>query len=148
MVARAAEQVGGAAVRVDVPDLRDGRLALSGVFLSSAPAADGADETLRDAHARRSFEAGDTLYFQVYVYNLPARANDVVLQAQIWSAGRAVAASRAEPLPAAEPDGRPLLRTSAMSLAGLAPGSYELRVVAAQPASGATVTQRARFTLD
>ena len=83
--------LGGAARPVEVPDVAEGKLTLSHVFLSSAATtAAGAREaeTPRDAQVLRRFRSGDTLYFQLYVYNAArdgAGASDVVLQAQIHS---------------------------------------------------------------
>ena len=66
--------LGGAVQRVEIPDLRAGELALSSVFLSTADAtatpAGGDSEALRDVQTLRRFKPGDSLYFQLYVYNV------------------------------------------------------------------------------
>src|SRR5258708_7891614 len=91
-------QQGGASQSVDVPDLKEKKLAMSGLFLSAAPAG-GAATVETVAHR---FKRGDSLSFQFYVYNPALDADghsDVVLQAQVWSGGKATAASPGQPGP-------------------------------------------------
>ncbi|HEY7924554.1 MAG TPA: VWA domain-containing protein, partial [Vicinamibacteria bacterium] len=81
-------KLGGASQWVEIPDLKTGALTLSGLFLSTAtPKAAGAGgEDLRDVQALRRFKNRDSLFFQVYVYNLRGEAegaSDAVLQAQL-----------------------------------------------------------------
>jgi hypothetical protein len=137
-----------------VPDLADKKLAMSGVFLStsaSTAAVPGGQEAVRDAHTLRRFRRGDSLYFQLYVYNplLDQKgASDVVLQAQIWGGGQAIAASRAMAVAFQEKDGLPLPETNGLPLEGLAPGGYELRVVVVDRKAGAQVFRRVDFTVE
>ncbi len=151
------EVVGGAVQPLEVPDLKQGKLALSSVFLSTsagtppagttAPAA-GEAETLRDVQMLRRFGAGDRLYFQLYVYNVPDAAADVVLQAQILSAGKPIAASQPQPVTALRKDGVPLPQSSMMSLQGLTAGRYRLRIVVQDRATKTTVHRDVDFTVD
>jgi VWFA-related protein len=123
--------IGGARTSLEIPDLGDKKLALSGVFLS-ASAVQGGAEAVRGSEVGRHFKRSETLYFQLYVYNPLADdkgAFDVVLQAQLRSAGKLVAASKPQPVVMAKRDGLPLPETNSISLASLEPGSYELRVV-------------------
>jgi len=140
-------QQGGASQPVDVPDLRDKKLAMSGLFLSaSAPGGAG----IADATAHR-FRRGDSVYFQLYVYNPALDAGgkaDVVLQAQLWSGGKAIAASPAQPARLEVKDGRPVPETNMVSLEGLSSGPYELRVVVADRKAGANVMRRVPITID
>jgi VWFA-related protein len=152
---RAAALAGSAAQSVEVPDLAGGTLALSSLFLSSSAPAVGengstGEETLRDAHTLRRFRAGQSLYFQVYVYNpkRDERRTDVVLQAQLRSGGALVAASKPQPASLQQKDGVPLPETNGMPLAGLAPGSYELRVVVVDRKANATASRSVDFTLE
>ena len=74
----AKQKLGGSSQWIEIPDLKSGALALSGVFLSKgAPKAGGpggeAAEDIKDVQALRRFTTKDTLYFQVYVYNLKRR---------------------------------------------------------------------------
>lgn len=146
--------LGGAVQWLDVPDLADKKLAMSGVFLSSsvpAGAMTGEAETIRDAHTRRRFERGEGLYFQFYVYNPLAGetgATDVVLQAQIWAAGKVVAASKPRPAALQVKDGVPLPETNGISLEGVPPGRYELRIVVVDRNAGATIMRSVDFAVD
>src|SRR5262249_37786535 len=86
-------QLGGATQWIEIPDLADKTLATSSIFLSasssSAAAGTNPREALHDVHTLRRFKRGESLYFQLYVYN-PLRdekgQSDVMLQAQLWSA--------------------------------------------------------------
>jgi VWFA-related protein len=149
--------VGGGDQWLDIPDLGTKAFATSSVFLSSqtanAPAAGpGAGEgALRDAQAERRFKRNEGLYFQVYVYNPTVDekgASDVVLQAQIWSGGKAVAASKPQPARLLRKDGVLAPETNGMSLDGLAAGTYELRVVVVDRKANATLNRRVDFTVE
>jgi VWFA-related protein len=149
--------LGGASETVEIPDLAKKKLTLSSVFLSSttatpgaAPGDAGAGETLRDAQARRLFKRGESLYFQVYVYNAvsdESGKSDVVLQAQIRSAGKLVAASKPQPVTFHEKDGVPLPQSNGMSLEGFDPGYYDLRVVVVDRRVGVTAFRDVDFTV-
>jgi VWFA-related protein len=150
------DRLGGAKTSVEVPDLSGKTLALSGVFLSSAAPAPGAaagtaGETLRDVHVQRRFRKGESLYFQLYVYNVArdaAGATDVVLQAQLWSEGKVIAASKPEPVRLQTKDGTPLPETNSLPLDGLAPGPYELRLVVVDRKAKVQTARRVDFTLE
>jgi hypothetical protein len=157
LVAResSSSRVGSAFQWIEVPDLKAGTLALSSVFLyaeataagapSPAPAAGTAG--LRDVQAVRRFPPGASLYYRLYAYN-PSRdaagQTDVVLQSQVWAAGKLQGTSPVEPVAFAEP-------TQAVSgritLEGLAPGEYELRVLLVDRKANANVLRRVSFTV-
>jgi VWFA-related protein len=140
-------QQGGAAQSVDVPDLKEKKLTMSGVFLSAAPSG-GAATVETVAHR---FKRGDSLSFQFYVYNPALDADgrsDVVLQAQVWSAGKATAASPVQPVRLQQKDGVPVPETNVMGLEGLPAGAYELRVVVQDRKGSATTFRRVPFTID
>jgi VWFA-related protein len=154
--------LGAASEKVDIPDLADGKLALSSVFLSSSTEASttggegvaagaGAEETLHDAQARRRFKRGESLYFQVYVYNVApdeSGPSDVVLQAQIRSNGKLIAASKPQPVTLHQKDGVPLPQSNGMSLEGFDPGYYDLRVVVVDRRANATAFRDVDFTVE
>jgi VWFA-related protein len=112
---------------LEIPDLGQKTLTLSSLFLAPV----GSDAARAAMNAQRRFKSGESVGFQVYVYNakVDAGQTDAVLQAQIWSQGKAVAASRPEPVQLQLRDGQPVPETNAVTLAGLAPGPYQLRVV-------------------
>jgi VWFA-related protein len=152
--------LGGASEQIEIPDLAAQELTLSSVFLSSttassttapegvAPDDAGTPETLRDAQVLRRFKRSESLYFQVYVYNVVPDESDVVLQAQIRSSGNLVAASKAQPMTFHEKDGVPLPQSNGMSLEGFDPGRYELRVVVVDRRTGATAFRDVDFTVE
>jgi len=99
----------------------------------------------------RRFKRGENLYFQLYVYNAAAGgegASDVVLQAQILSGSKPIAASQPQPVALEQKDGMPLPQSSMMSLEGLAPGRYELRIVVVDRKTKATVHRDVNFTVE
>jgi hypothetical protein len=140
-------QQGGASLPVEVPDLQDKKLAMSGVFLSTvSPAASAPTETVS-----HRFPRGASLSFQFYVYNAAVDAeakSDVVLQAQVWSGGKAIAASPVQPVRLQQKDGVPVPETNVMGLEGLAAGPYELRVVVQDRKAGAMTLRKVPFTID
>ena len=150
-------QLGGASQWVEIPNLKDGTLTLSGVFLSTAaPKAGGpggatAAEDLRDVQAQRRFNSRDNLFFQVYVYNLRQDADgnrDAVLQAQLRQGETLVAASQPQPIKVQRKDGMLLPQTNGMPLEGLARGRYELRVVVMDKKANATISRQIDFSIE
>ena len=143
----ASVQQGGASLPVEVPDLKDKKLAMSGIFLSTAsPGAAATTETVS-----HRFQRGASLSFQFYVYNAALDAeghSDVVLQAQVWSGGKATAASPVQPVRLQQKDGVPVPETNVMALEGLAAGAYELRVVVQDRKAGAMTFRKVPFTID
>jgi len=142
---RSLAQQGGATEHVDVPDLGHKKLALSAVFLSS-PSPEAAAAA---AAAAGRFKRGDSVSFQFYVYNaaVDGGATDLVYQAQVWSAGKAIAASRPQPARMQEKDGVPVAETNSLGLEGLAAGAYELRVVVDDRKARTTTLRRVPFTI-
>ncbi|HXB56675.1 MAG TPA: VWA domain-containing protein [Vicinamibacteria bacterium] len=153
------QTVGGATQWVEIPNLADRKLALSGIFLMSSPTSGGSlaskpatgGLTTRDVHALRRFKRTDGLYFQFYVYN-PAvddqGACDAVIQAQIWSQSKVVAASKPQPATQLVKDGASITQANGMSLDSLAPGLYALRIVVVDRKANATASRNIDFTVD
>lgn len=152
----ALSQLGGASQWVEIPDLKSGALALSGLFLSTStpkaggPGGEGTPEELRDVQALRRFRAPDSLFFQIYVYNLreDGGGSDAVLQAQLRQGGTLVAASQPQPIKVQRQDGVLLPQTNGMPLEGLAAGRYELRVVVVDKRANATASRQLDFTIE
>ena len=152
--------LGGASRRVEIPDLGREKLTLSSLFLSTTAASSGAGataeaagvgEALRDVQLLRRFARGASVYFQLYVYNVladEAGASDVVLQAQIRSGDKLLAASKPQPLSFQQKGGVPLPQTNGMSLEGLDPGRYDLRVVVVDRRANATAYRSVDFTVE
>ena len=140
-------QQGGASLPVEVPDLKEKKLTMSGVFLSTAsPGAPATTETIS-----HRFKRGASLSFQFYVYNPALDAeghSDVVLQAQVWSGGKATAASPVQPVRLQQKEGVPVPETNVMALEGLGAGAYELRVVVQDRKANATTFRKVAFTIE
>jgi hypothetical protein len=147
------DQTGGAARWIEVPDLSSKNLALSSLFLSapSDKSSDDPEGSLRDMQALRRFDRNGNLYFQTYIYNPrmdDKGARDVILQAQIWSGNELMAASQPAPPRFLERNGVPAPETSGMSLEGLKPGGYELKVVVVDRMAGVEASQKIDFTIE
>jgi VWFA-related protein len=143
------DQRGGGTAAVVVPDLRDGKLAASNLFLSAESA--GRDAVLREPPGAHRFRAQDTLVFQLYVYNAlrdASGAADVVLQAQIWAGGKAIAASKPQAAALAVKDGIPVPESHSLPLAGLAPGPHELRVVVVDRKARVQLQRQLQFRIE
>jgi len=152
----AKQKLGGSSQWIEIPDLKSGALALSGVFLSKgAPKAAGpggeAAEDIKDVQALRRFTTKDTLYFQVYVYNLSEEAGagaDAVLQAQLRQGESLVAASSPQPVKVERKDGVLLPQTNGMPLAGLPVGRYALKVVVMDKRAKTTASRDIDFSVE
>ena len=100
----------------------------------------------------RRFKPSESLYFQFYVYNPRVDekgTSDVVLQAQIWSEGRRRRVEAAGGDALSRRTACPLPRdATACRLEGLAPGSYELRVVVVDRKANATAFRSVDFTVE
>jgi VWFA-related protein len=144
---------------IEVPDVGQGSLTLSGLFLYAeggpapssvaSPPASTQVGGLRDVQAVRRFDLGGSLYYFLYVYN-PARdhqgSTDVVLQAQVWAGSKLEGASPIQPVAFGE--GRaPRPVTGLISLEGLAAGDHELRVVISDRKAHANSLRRVTFTV-
>jgi hypothetical protein len=71
-----------------------------------------------------------------------------VYQAQIFSGAKAIAASKPQPAALLRKDGVPVPEANGLSLEGLQPGSYELRVVVVDRKAGATIFRRVDFSVE
>ncbi|HEX8722652.1 MAG TPA: VWA domain-containing protein [Pyrinomonadaceae bacterium] len=147
----ATERLGSASQFIEVPDLKKNRLTLSGIFLTSAPGAQGAGadappadagaaeaaggpDPLRDAAVRR-FRQGDYVDFRYHVYNAKGAreggAPRLLTQTRVFRDGRAVYESPPQPLdPGPRPNAARLEAGRRLLLgAQLTPGEYVLQVV-------------------
>jgi hypothetical protein len=160
MVAREelSSKIGTAFQWIEIPDVHAGPLSLSSVFLFAdegtpvappGPAPNG-PPGLRDVQVRRRFEPGESLYYWIYAYN-PARdvkgATDVVVQTQVFSAAGLQGASPVTPVAFGEPKAPPQPVTGRITLEGLAPGDYELRVLVVDRRANANALRRVSFSI-
>ncbi|HSD29010.1 MAG TPA: VWA domain-containing protein, partial [Vicinamibacteria bacterium] len=152
-------KLGSASQWVEVPDLGQGTLTLSSLFLlkketslaGTTPATAGDSPSLRGAQAWRRFKRDESLYVQIFAYN-PARdasgATDLVTETEIWRGGVKLAGTPAEPLSPGERGAPPVPHTRSIKLAPFAPGDYEVRIVVTDRRAGAMASRRAGFTVE
>jgi VWFA-related protein len=148
--------VGGAKQWVEIPNLEDKNLALSSVFVSSSstalsnPLAEPAAGAPPGQMLRR-FKPTDSLYFRFYVYNAFEQIDgsaDALIQAQILSQSKVIAASKPQPASMLTKDGVAVAQANGMSLDGMAPGAYELRVVVVDRIANLTASRNVDFTVE
>jgi hypothetical protein len=144
---------------VQIPNLADGKLTLSSVFLlekeePKGEAAQGSADgglSLRGAQVLRRFKNTQTLYVQLFVYN-PARdatgSTNLVTQAEIWRAGVRLASAAPETMAQSAPGAPPVAHTQSIKLTPFAPGDYEVRMVVTDRNANATTSGRVGFSID
>ena len=135
--------LGSAHAWVEIPDVASRPLTLSSVFLLG-DAGEGATE-LEDEQVDRRFGRGQGLHYVVHVYEPPTGQADVVLQAQVWRAKELVGVTPEHLLPRG-PEGRKW--SERLSLASLAPGAYELVVIATDRATKRRTERRVAFRVE
>lgn len=153
-------KLGSASQWVQVPDLAQGRLTLSSLFLlkegsgpeeRSAATSAGGGLSLRGTQALRRFKRGETLYVQHFAYN-PARdatgATNLVTQAEIWRGGVLLASSAPESVAPGDTTGPPVAHTRSIKLAPFGPGDYEVRIVLTDRNANEMTSRRVGFTIE
>ncbi|MET0626456.1 MAG: VWA domain-containing protein [Pyrinomonadaceae bacterium] len=140
----ASERVGSASQFIEVPDLKKGRLALSGIFITEAgPAAApkqagagaGAADPLRDATVRQ-FRQGTAVDFRYHIYNAKAEGASgrtrLQTRTRLFRDGQPVYQSPPQPYdPGPSPSPAARLETGRRLQLGtqLPPGQYVLQIV-------------------
>jgi hypothetical protein len=147
----AGKAIGGATQWVEIPNLEDKKLALSSVLISSSPSVQSSGAAGATAREAGRFKPTDSLYFRFYVYNASEDADgtaDAVIQAQIWSQSKVVAASKPQPATVLAKDGVAVPQANGMSLEGMAPGDYALRLVVVDHKANVTASRSIDFTIE
>jgi VWFA-related protein len=148
-------RLGGASHWVTVPDLADGKLTLSSLFLmkkveeAGPDAADPAAPALLGVQALRRFKRDESLYVQLHAYNPrpdAAGATDLVTQTEIWRRGALLASSAPEPM--GEDGEGPITQTRSIKLAPFEAGDYEVRLVVTDRNCNAMASKKAGFTIE
>ena len=149
-----ASLLGTASEWVEIPDRNKQPLSLSSVFLKAddgRPPANGAT-SLEDVQVEKRFKRPQGLHYVVYVYRSAAASlepADVVVQAQVWQrAGRLIGVGPTHKVVFPEPGAPPPRQAERIATEPLDPGSYELRIVATDRATGQKATERVAFTLE
>jgi VWFA-related protein len=148
--------LGSAWSRVDVPDLAQGRLTLSSLFLlregtsGATPATSDAAPLLSSVQALPRFGRTESLYLQLYAYN-PKRdasgAIQLVAQAEVLQRGVVVGTAAPEPMLEGEPPGT-VPHVSRIKLQRFEPGDYELRVTVTDRNASTMATRVAAFMIE
>ena len=145
--------LGSAWRRVEVPDLTQGHLALSGLFLMKDEGPGSAGDPAPVLHGVQDlprFSRAEGLYVQLFAYNPKRGANgtiDLVSQAAVVKGGAALATAAPEPM-VADATGSPVGHLSRIRLRHLEPGEYELRITVTDRNASANVSRAVAFTLD
>ena len=145
--------LGSAWRSVEVPDLTEGRLALSGLFLmkdQGPQSAGDAAPVLHGVQDLRRFGRSEGLYVQLYAYNAKhdvSGAIDLVSQAAVVKGGAVLATAAPEPM-VADVTRSPVGHLSRIRLQPLDPGEYELRITVTDRNASATVARAVAFTVE
>lgn len=146
---RQSDRIGSSSEFVEVPDLKRGVLALSGIVLDSEDSRSPALDTARVT----DFHPGETVFYACQILNLrpdSAGALNVQVRAALWQDGKSLGSGAPLPLDAqhqSDPK-RPVLTGDFRLGKQLAPGEYTLRLTATDqnaPARSNTATQSVGF---
>jgi VWFA-related protein len=155
LVARdtASSLLGNAAEWVEVPDRESRPLTLSAAFLKAdqAPPKEGEVPSLQDVQIDKRFRKGQGLHYLVYVYRPRAAAgtpSSVALQAQIWAGPKLMGVGPTHAVTFGGPDDPEAKQAERISLDPLAPGAYELRLVATDTKTKEKAVRRVSFTIE
>lgn len=155
-------RLGSIAGWVEVPDVKNKQLMLSGILLS-----DAGNEALQDlsntaakqtegysprpSSASRRFKTGGDVDFLFFTYNAKIEKNtvDLVSQTQLFSGSKLVYASPIVKMAvSSESDLQSVPYAARVSLKGFAPGQYELRLMVIDRLTKATAYRRVNFTVE
>jgi VWFA-related protein len=132
---RKSSKIGSAGEFVTVPNLKDKKLAVSGIVLGNVdnlPNQDSATQTILNPGSRR-FAPGSDLYFAYRLYNsaIEGQLRDMVMQAKLFRDGKNVYSGLEVPVKAGnQQDLTRILVDGVVRLSPeLEPGSYYLQVV-------------------
>jgi hypothetical protein len=153
----ASERIGSASQFIEVPDVRKGRLTLSGLFIEgvSQPAGAAAGDAVEDEDpnatvALRTFRRGTDAAFGCEVYNARRGRDATVLlesELRLYRDGVEVLRRPAAPVaPIAGPDGSIIAKGVLRLDPAMAPGTYVLEIILFDRLAGKTA--RATQTID
>ena len=137
-------RIGSAGQFIQVPNLANGQMSLSGVVLlkdvPENPANAGAQQTAREAinagPAVRQFHQGDRLLFAYSIYNAAAHLPQLTTQTRIFRNGKLLFTGPASPLDSAQSDPQRVASIGRVQLGqDFEPGEYVLQVVVTDPSA-------------
>ncbi len=164
-------RLGSAMNWIEVPDVKNKQLMLSGILLSeggqeafqglanaseqsqsaNSPASQSGSYSPQPSSASRRFKAGSDMDFLFFVYNgkIERNAVDLVSQTQLFSGSKLVYASPLTKLQIApDLDLQRVPYGARFSLKSFAPGQYELRLMVIDRLAKTTAYRRVNFTIE
>jgi VWFA-related protein len=152
-------RLGSATRRIQIPDVGEGQLTLSGLFLLRA-GAHGSGELISgpgsagsplDVQAFPRFERNDDLYYQLQVLNPRKDASGetrLTIQAEILEGDHLLASTPETTVALSQMGAVPQAYTGRIQLRPLPPGAYELRVAVTDHLGRSTVQRYAGFDVE
>lgn len=149
--------IGSAVQTVDIPEISNGKLALSSLMLNEQVQADDEDTPTEKTGTRKGvaqrFVRGSHLRFLTYVYNAkpdPASDNepDINVDVKILRGTNPVLSPALRPMEVESKDPGTLPYAADISLEGLQPGEYVLLVTVTDQITKASSSQRAVFVVE
>ena len=154
------KRTGSATEWIEVPDLKSGRLTLSGLFISERAAKQGQAQAGEDAfklanlNVDRRFAKTSKLLFLAYIYNAargatPPDAPDVTIQAEVYSGHNLRLKTPLRKVPTEElTDLARLPYAAEIPLTSLAAGRYTLRLAATDRTARMSASQSVTFEVE
>jgi VWFA-related protein len=151
-------RLGSATRWLRIPDLEEGQLTLSGLFLMRAGAegsreanpGPGSAGAPLDVQAFPRFERGDDLYYQLQVLNPRKDASgetSLTIQAEILEGGHLLASAPETTVALSQMGAVPQAYTGRIKLRPFPPGEYELRIAVTDHLVRSTVQRHAGFDI-
>jgi VWFA-related protein len=151
--------VGSSRQWVEIPDLSNRRLSLSSLIVGLQSVEGGAGVNGQAASAQALFSVDHhftrnaPLRFVAFIYNAARGANgnappDVLIQAQVLSAGRQIITTSWSKAPGTTQDVGRIAYGGEIPLRSLAAGQYILQVTAKDQLAGTTAMQQTKFTVE
>lgn len=155
-------RLGSATGWIEIPDLKNNRLMLSGIFLTepgkeASPDLSNSSSVNQSGYApqpssiSRRFKAGGDMDLLLFSYNAKTEANavDLVTQTQIFSGSKLIFTSPVVKMAVApDSDMQRIPYAARVPLKGYVPGQYELRVTVIDRLTKATAFRRVNFTVE
>ncbi|HSS19206.1 MAG TPA: VWA domain-containing protein [Pyrinomonadaceae bacterium] len=147
--------IGSATQTVEIPEISNGKLALSSLMLNEQLEADDEETSTAPTETHvgvaQRFARGSHLQFLTYVYNAkPGSDNepDVEVDVKILRGNQPLSSPTLRPMEVANKDPQTVPYAAEISLEGLQPGEYVLLVTVTDQVTKATSSQRAMFVVE
>jgi VWFA-related protein len=152
-------RLGSASKWVEIPDVEEGKLTLSDLFLLRGAAADpsgegangGSGVELREVQAFPRFDRSDNLVYQLQVLNPNTNESgdtELTIRAQILEDGQLLGSTPETPVALSQMGMVPQAYTARINLESLGPGEYNLQVAVTDHLVRSTLLKRIGFTVE